>query len=297
MATNELQAMQSRIRRVSWMSPETKAAALKKLANVEIMVGYPDHWRDYSGLTIDSGDLYGNLERSAAFEWRHHLSELGRPVDRREWEVPPQTPDAYTTYERLALVFGAGYLQAPFFDPSADLAVNYGAIGGVIGHELTHQFDDQGSGYDWTGKQHNWWTSEDAARFKKEAQKLVQQVDAYEILPGVHINGELTLGENIADLGGLLVALDAYHLALRGRPAPVIAGLTGDQRLFLAWAQMWRKKTREDVIRLRAIADVHAPERFRAIGPTRNVDSWYGTFAVKPGDHYYLPPADRVRIW
>jgi putative endopeptidase len=290
-------AMRARIERADWMSPQTRAEALKKLAALRVKVGYPDRWRSYDGLKIDAGDLYGNLRRSNQFEWRYELGKLDRPVDRDAWLLTPQTVDAYNNPRGNEIVFPAAMLQAPFFDLTADMAVNYGAIGGVIGHEITHGFDDQGRNYDSTGTLRDWWTPQDAQRFQAEAAKLAAQYEAFEPLPGVHINGKLTLGENIADLGGLLLGLDAYHASLGGRPAPVIDGLTGDQRLFLGWAQGWRDRVRDEATRAQLTADPHSPPRFRVDGSVRNIDAWYAAFDVKPGQKLYLAPADRARIW
>jgi putative endopeptidase len=289
-------AMRGRIEKVDWMSPATKAQALEKLDRLNVMVGYPDKWRDYSGLKIDAADLYGDVVRADAFEWAYHAAKLGQQVDKKEWLMTPQEVNAYNEGSRNVIVFPAAILQPPYFDPRADMAVNYGAIGGVIGHEITHGYDDQGRHFDSTGHLRDWWTAEDAARFEAEAKKLADQFDGYEVA-GVHIKGRQTLGENLADVGGLLLGLDAYHASLNGRPAPVIDGLTGDQRVFLGWAQVWRSKQREESLRQRVATDVHSPARFRVIGPTRNVAAWYAAFDVKPGDKYYLKPEDRVRIW
>jgi putative endopeptidase len=289
-------AMRGRIEKVDWMSPATKAQALDKLDRLNVMVGYPDKWRDYSGLKIDADDLSGDVVRANAFDWAYHASKLGHEVDKREWLMNPQEVNAYNEGSRNVIVFPAAILQPPYFDPQADMAVNYGAIGGVIGHEITHGYDDQGRHFDSTGHLRDWWTAQDAERFEAEAKKLADQFDAYEVA-GVHIKGRQTLGENLADVGGLLLGMDAYHASLKGRPAPVIDGLTGEQRVFLGWAQVWRSKQREESLRQRVATDVHSPARFRVIGPTRNVDAWYAAFDVKPGDKYYVKPEDRVRIW
>ncbi len=290
-------ALSARIQAAAWMAPETKAEALKKLAKMDVQVGYPDKWRDYSGLTIDPADLYGDIKRSEAFEWAYQLSDFGKAVDHKKWGMTPQTVNAYNGGLENRIVFPAGILQAPIFDPSADPAVNYGAAGAVIGHEITHGFDDQGRKIDATGALRDWWTAEDAKRFQAEAARFGVQYDGYEPVPGFHVNGKLTMGENIADLGGLLAALDAYHASLGGKPAPVIDGLTGDQRFFLAFAQAWKTKMRDDALKQRIATDPHSPGHFRAIGPTRNIDAWYAAFDVEPGGKYYLAPADRVRIW
>jgi len=279
------------------MAPATKTEALLKLSKMDVQVGYPDKWRDYSSLVIDPADLYGDVERSAAFEWAYQLVDLDKAVDHKKWSMTPQTVNAYNGFEENKIVFPAAILQPPFFDPTADAAVNYGAIGAVIGHEITHGFDDQGRKIDDTGALRDWWTADDAARFQVQAAKYGAQYDTYEGAPGMHINGALTMGENIADLGGLLNALDAYHASLHGAPAPVIDGLSGDQRLFLAFAQVWEEKARPDALKEQMTSDPHSPGKFRAIGPTRNVDAWYAAFGVKPGQTYYLAPEDRARIW
>jgi putative endopeptidase len=297
MVANLKLAMQHRIERADWMAPSTKAAALDKLANLRVKVGYPDKWRDYAALTIDPADLYGDVERASAFAWRHELGKLDQPVDRGQWLMSPQTVDAYNNPRGNEIVFPAAALQPPFFDPNADAAVNYGAIGGVIGHEITHGFDDQGRHFDATGSLRDWWTPADGSRFEAEAAKLVAQYGAFEPVPGMHINGRQTLGENIADLGGLLLALDAYHASLDGKPAPVIGGLSGDQRVLLGWAQGWRDKVRDDATKVMLASDVHSPPRYRVNGPVRNIDTWYSAFKVEPGDKLYLKPEDRARIW
>jgi putative endopeptidase len=290
-------AMKGRIERLDWMSAPTKAKALEKLAAFTVKIGYPDKWRDYSGLTIKPDDLYGNVNRASTFDWDFRLGRLGGPVDRSEWGMTPPTINAYYNPTGNEIVFPAAILQPPFFDPDGDMAINYGAIGGTIGHEMTHGFDDSGRRYDGTGKLTDWWTAEDAAKFEVQAKKLGAQYAAFEVLPGAKINGELTMGENIADLGGLLLALDAYHASLHGQPAPIIDGLTGDQRVFLGWAQVWRGKTRDDALRQQLVSDPHSPEKARVDVPMRNVDAFYQAFGLKPGDGMYLAPEDRVRIW
>ena len=290
-------AMAARIQRVGWMSPATKAQALAKLAKLRVMVGYPDKWRDYSALRIAPDDLYGDVERSSAFEWAWQIGKLKKPVDPKEWQMHPQEVNAYNDPERNVIVFPAAILQAPYFDPKADAAVNYGAIGAIIGHEITHGFDDQGRHYDASGALRDWWTKEDADRFEAETKKLAAQFDALEVAPGLHVNGQLTMGENLADLGGLLMALDAYHASLGGKPAPVIDGLTGDQRLFLAFAQAWRDKQRPDSEKEQVASDPHSPSRFRAEAPERNIDAWYAAFNVGPEQKLYVAPGQRVRIW
>ncbi len=297
LVVNLKKAMSARIDSLAWMSPATKAQAHDKLAKMDVMVGYPEKWRDYSALKLDRGDLYGNLGRSAAFEWAYQLSKVAKPVDKKEWGMTPQTVDAYNGGLENKIVFPAGILQPPFFNPNADPAVNYGAVGAIIGHEIIHGFDDQGRKIDAKGALRDWWTKDDAARFTAEADKLVAQYNGYEPVPGMKINGRLTLGENIADLGGLLLTIDAYHMSLGGKPAPVIDGLTGDQRLLMAFGQSWRGKAREDALKVQIASDPHSPRKFRVIGPTRNIDVWYDAFDVRPGQRYHLKPEDRVRVW
>ncbi|KTE31608.1 MULTISPECIES: M13 family metallopeptidase [unclassified Sphingopyxis] len=290
-------AMGDRIRANSWMAPATKEAALAKLQKMDVMVGYPDKWRDYSGLKIDAADLYGNVQRSGKFEYAYQLGELGKPVDRKKWSMNPQEVNAYNGGLENKIVFPAGILQAPYFSESVDDAVNYGAIGAVIGHEIIHGFDDQGRKIDANGAVRDWWTPEDAAKFDAAAKAFGAQYATYEAAPGAFINPDLTMGENIADLAGLEVAYDAYHRSLGGKPAPVIDGLTGDQRFFLAFAQAWRDKAREDSIKQQVASDPHSPARWRIIGPVRNVDAWYSAFGVGADAKYYLKPEDRTRIW
>ena len=289
--------MSARIQKLEWMAPETKAKALEKLAKFTVKIGYPDAWRDYSALELKDDDLYGNAKRAAAFDWNFRAARLNQPVDRGEWEMTPATINAYYSSTKNEIVFPAAILQPPFFDPEGDAAVNYGGIGGVIGHEITHGFDDQGRKSDGSGRLTDWWTAEDATRFKAEAAKLGAQYAAFQVLPGAYVNPDLTMGENIADLGGLHLALDAYHASLKGRPAPVIDGLTGDQRVFLGWAQVWRGKMREDRQRQMLVVDPHAPLAARVDVPARNIDEFYSAFGVKPGDKMYVAPKDRAHIW
>jgi putative endopeptidase len=290
-------AFRVRLQHNDWMSPETRAKALEKLATFDFQIGAPKKWRNYDALNIRSDDLYGDMERSTAFEWAFWLSHLGHPVDRDQWEMFPQTVNAYNEPLLNEVVFPAAILQPPFFDPSADPAINYGAIGGVIGHEMTHSFDDQGRKHDAQGRLRNWWTKADEDRFNAKAQKYGAQFAAMDIMPGAHINPALTMGENIADLGGLTMALNAYHASLRGKPAPVIDGLSGDQRVFLGWAQVWRGKVREAAARQLLSIDPHSPPKARVNGPMHNLDEWYAAFSVKPGQTLYLKPEDRVKIW
>ena len=290
-------ALAARISKVTWMSEATKAKALEKLSLLNVKVGYPVKWRDYSTLTISPEDIYGDVERSAGFEWMRQVRRLGDPVDRTEWGITPQTVNAYYSPTENEIVFPAAILQPPFFDPKADMAINFGAIGGVIGHEMTHGFDDQGRQFDGTGKLSDWWAPQDAAKFTAQTQRLGAQYSAFEPLAGAHVNGGLTMGENIADLGGLLLGLDAYHVSLKGAPAPLIDGTTGDQRVFLGWAQVWRGKARDDALRQQLVSNPHSPPHERVDGVVRNIDAWYAAFDVKPGDALYVAPDQRVRIW
>ena len=290
-------AMGDRIRSNDWMSARTKEAALEKLARMDVMVGYPDKFRDYSALQIDAGDLYGNAQRAGTFNADYAMADLGKKVDRKKWGMNPQTVNAYNGGLENKIVFPAGILQAPFFDPNADDAVNYGAIGAVIGHEITHGFDDEGRKIDANGAVRDWWAEGDGERFEAQAKIFGAQYAKYEAAPGAFVNPDLTMGENIADFAGLLVAYDGYRKSLNGQEAPVIDGMTGDQRFFLAWANAWRTKAREDAIRQQVTADPHSPDRFRAIGPLRNIEAWYKAFDVKPGDKMYIPPEQRPKLW
>ena len=290
-------ALGNRIPNYDWMSDETQAAALEKLAKFTVKIGYPDKWRDYSALEVRPDDLFGNTERAGQFQWQYQLNRLNDPVDKDEWGMTPQTVNAYYNSANNEIVFPAAILQPPFFDPEADPAVNYGGIGGVIGHEIGHGFDDQGSKSDGDGVLRNWWTPEDKANFEALTARLGAQYDTYEPLPGFFLQGGLTMGENIGDAAGVAVGLEAYHLSLNGQPAPVLDGVTGDQRFFYGWAQVWRTKYRDDAMRQQVTVGPHSPAEFRVIGPLRNVDAWYRAFDVQPGDRYYLTPEDRVRIW
>ena len=297
MVANLQRAMRARIEGADWMSGPTRAEALRKLAQQRVKVGYPAKWKDYSALRIDPADLYGNIQRSGIFNTRFHFDRIGKPVDRDEWMMTPQTVNAYFNPLGNEIVFPAAMLQAPMFDPGADPAVNYGAIGAVIGHEISHGFDDQGRQFDEAGRLRDWWQPADSERFNREAARLAAQYDGFEALPGVKVNGKLTLGENIGDQGGVKLALDAYHVSLGGRPAPVLDGYSGDQRFFLGWAQAWRNKLRPEILRMITVSDPHSPVRFRVDGTLRNIDEWYTAFDVKPGHKLYLEPKDRVRIW
>ena len=290
-------ALKVRIENLTWMTPETKEKAILKLSQYTVKIGYPDKWQDYSKFNPIATDLVGNLQKSSIYQWNRDLAKLDKPVDKTEWGMTPQTVNAYYNPTANEIVFPAAILQPPFFDPGADPAVNYGGIGGVIGHEITHGFDDQGRHYDGKGYLKDWWTAEDSEKFDAQAKKYGEQYDTYEPVPGYHVQGGLTMGENIADLGGNLLGLDAYHLSLKGAESPVLDGFTGDQRVFMGFAQVWRSKYRDEAVKLQVTTDPHSPAVFRVIGPVRNIDAWYKAFNVQPGEKYYLAPEDRVRIW
>ena len=290
-------AYSARIDSAAWMSPETKKQAQAKLAAMVAKIGYTDKWKNYESVTIKPDDLIGNVRGLEAWSWNESLSHLGKPIDRTEWSMTPQTNNAYYSARLNEIVFPAAILQAPYFDPAADAAANYGAIGATIGHEMSHGFDDQGRKSDAAGALRDWWTPADAERYDREADKLVAQFSAYEPLPGTHINGQLTLGENIADLAGLRIAYDAYKLSLGGQDAPVIDGLTGDQRFFLAYAASWKQICRPETERNWLLTDPHSLSEYRVNGIVRNMDEWYAAFDVKEGDGLYLKPQDRVRVW
>jgi putative endopeptidase len=293
---NVIAAMDERIDKLDWMAPETKVKAHEKLAAFTPKIGYPDRWKDYAALTITAGDAFGNNLR--ANQWQHddNIGHLGKPLQRWEWGMTPMTVNAYANFGMVEIVFPAAILQPPFFDPHADPAVNYGGIGAVIGHELSHHFDDQGAKYNKEGRLTDWWTPADVAAFTQRTGALAAQYDVYEPLPGMHVQGELTLGENTADLAGLTVAYDAYQKALGGAPAPVIDGTTGDQRFYLGWAQVWRRNYREANLRQRLLTDPHSPSEQRA-WVVRNLDPWYPAFGATPGQKLFLAPQQRVRIW
>ena len=293
---NLMKAFANRIQALDWMSPSTKAEALKKLTTYQIKVGYPDTPRDYSNVVIRRDDVLGNVRRLAAANWAYYANRSKGPVDKSDWLMSPQTNNAYNGSLR-DIVFPAGILQAPIFDPNADPAINYGAIGAVIGHELTHGFDDQGRTIDAAGALRDWWTPADAAEFKRRAAILGAQYAKFEPVPGVFINPDLTMGENLADLGGLAMALDAYHLSLNGRPAPVLDGLTGDQRVFLGWAQAWAGKATPEEIRRYTTSDPHAFRKYRVNGVVPNIDEWYAAFGIKEGDALFIPQDKRARVW
>jgi putative endopeptidase len=296
---NLIEAYRRDIQALDWMGPETKTKALDKLSKFTPKIGYPDKWRDYSKLEIRRDDLVGNIRRASAFELDRQLAKLGKPVDRSEWLMTPQTVNAYYNPGMNEIVFPAAILQPPFFDMEADDAVNYGGIGAVIGHEIGHGFDDQGSKYDGDGNMNDWWTDADRREFDKRTKMLIEQYDSFEpkLLPGHHVNGAFTVGENIGDLGGLTIAYKAYTIALNGAESPTLDGLTGPQRLFVGWAQVWRTKAREAEAIRRLATDPHSPPEFRCNGVVRNLVEFYDAFGVKEGDKLWLPPEKRVRIW
>jgi putative endopeptidase len=292
-------ALGERIRNLPWMGPETKQQALEKLSHFTVKIGYPTKWRDYSVLRLERGQLVADAARVRRFEWDYRRNRINNPVDHAEWGMFPQTVNAYYNSTKNEIVFPAAILQPPFFDPDADPAVNYGGIGGVIGHEISHGFDDQGRKSDGNGMLRDWWTKEDAEKFEAQAARLGAQYEAYTFpdLPGMHINGRATMGENIGDLGGVLIALDAYHASLKGQPAKEIDGFTGDQRFFLGWGQVWRTLSRPEALRQQLVSDSHSPGQIRSDAPLRNIDAWYETWGIKPGDKQYIAPDERVRIW
>ena len=288
-------ALKQRLETLPWMSESTRSEALRKLANLQVQIGAPARWIDYSGLHLSDGDLFGNVEREKVFDWNRRVSQLQGPWNECDWRFWPQYPTAYT--EDNNLIFTAAMLQPPFFDPAADPAVNYGAVGSVIGHELTHSFDDQGRKEDADSRLRNWWTTEDAAQFQKRADELVVQYSAMQPIPGRQIRGAVTLGENIADLGGVAIAFEAYEQKVSTKPVPLLDGFTGEQRFFLGWAQVWREKWKEDALRKLIATDVHSPGTARVNGVMRNLDSWYTSFAVKPQQYLFLAPSQRAAIW
>ena len=294
---NLLKVFDSSIDHLDWMSADTRAEAKKKISKITVKIGYPDKWRDYGALTIRGDDLVGNLLRAAAFENTRQIQRAGGPVDKSEWQATPQTVNAYYSPSANEIIFPAAILRPPFFDPTADDAVNYGSIGSAIGHEISHGFDDSGRQFDGDGNLRDWWTADDGAKFKQRAGVVVKQFSGYTVLDDRHVNGELTLGENIGDLSGLAVAFRAYKLSLGGKPAPEIDGFSGEQRFFLGWAQVWRRKYRDEELLKRTLTDPHSPSEFRTNGPTSNIDSFYEAFGVKETDRMYRPPGERVKIW
>jgi putative endopeptidase len=296
MVKNLVTAFGQRIDHLDWMAPQTKVKAKEKLATLKVAVGYPDKWRDYSGLKVVRGDAFGNFARSEEFEYQRNLAKLGKPMDRSEWAMTPQLVNAVNLPVMNALNFPAAILQPPYFDPDRPAVMDYGAIGATIGHEISHSFDDEGALFDASGRLHNWWTKEDLAHFQASAARLAAQYSAYHPFPDLAVNGKQTLSENIADVAGLTVTYEAYRISLNGKSAPVFQGLTPDQQFFLSFAQSWREKIREPALRQRIIADGHAPDEYRA-DTVRNLDAWYPAFDVKPGQALYLAPQDRVHMW
>ena len=296
MVRNLVAAFAVRIDRLDWMAPQTRAKAKEKLATLKVGVGYPDHWRDFSGLEVVRGDAFGNARRAQLFDYHWNLGKLGRPVDRGEWVMNAQLVNAVNLPAMNALNFPAAILQPPNFDPKRDPVMDYGAIGAVIGHEISHSFDDQGALFDANGRLQNWWTKEDFAHFEAAGQRLIEQFNAYRPFPDVSVNGRQTLSENIADVAGLAVSLDAWRLTLHGGAAPTAGGFSGEQLFFLSYAQAWRRKYREPELRRRLVTDSHAPAQYRA-ATVRNLDAWYEAFKVVPGQKLYLAPGDRVRVW
>jgi len=296
MVRNELAAFAERIDKLQWMAPQAKAKAKEKLKALKVGVGYPDKWRDYSGLQVIAGDALGNAQRAELFELQRNLARFGQPVDRGEWVMNPQLVNAVNLPAMNALNFPAAILQPPYFDPARPAVMDYGATGATIGHEISHSFDDEGALFDASGRLKNWWTEEDFAHFKASSEKLIAQYDGYRPFTDAHVNGRLTVSENIADVAGLAAAYDAYRLSLGGKEAPTVQGLTGDQQFFVSFAQSWRNKIREPAARQRLVTDGHAPAEFRA-DTVRNQDAWYQAFSVQPGQKLYLAPEERVRVW
>lgn len=297
MIKNLIKGFEVSINELEWMTPETKVAAQEKLAKFTYKIGYPDKWKDYTALDIEANDLVGNYQRYAQFEYQGMLAKLGQPIDRTEWHMTPQTVNAYYSPVMNEIVFPAAILQPPFFNMDADDAINYGGIGAVIGHEISHGFDDQGAKYDGDGNLRDWWSDKDREEFEKRAAQLSAQYSGYEALPGKFVNGDLTLGENIGDLGGLTVASRAYMMSLNGKPSPVLDGFTGEQRLFIGWSQVWRRNYRDEELSRRLMTDPHSPSHFRAMGTPRNISAFYEAFDLKDSDQMFLKESDRVKIW
>jgi putative endopeptidase len=290
-------AFKDGIDNLEWMDDKTKVEAQDKLAKFNPKIGYPDEWTDYTDLSVDRSDLIGTVKSAYKWSWNNEIKKLGGPIDRNEWGMNPQTVNAYYRPDLNEIVFPAGILQAPFFDAAADPAVNYGGIGAVIGHEMGHGFDDQGRKTDGDGQQRDWWTEKDGEAFEARSMALVSQYNSFEPLPGEFINGQFTLGENIGDLTGLTMGYSAYKKSLNGEEAPIIDGMTGDQRFFLSYGQIWQRKFRDEALRNRLKSDPHSPGEYRANGIVRNFDKWYEAFNVQPGDALYLAPEERVKIW
>ena len=297
LVNNLLKAYEESIKTLDWMSPETKKQALVKISKFTPKIGYPDTWRDYGALKVKKNDLYGNSLRATEFEYNRTIGKLGKPVDRKEWGMTPQTVNAYYNPTMNEIVFPAAILQPPYFDMEAEDAVNYGGIGAVIGHEIGHGFDDQGATFDGDGVLRNWWTPKDLSEFKKRTNALVAQYNSFKVFPDLTVNGTFTLGENIGDLGGLSIAMKAYKASLEGKPAPVMDGFTGEQRVLIGWAQAWLNKANDQSLRNQVGTDPHSPATFRVNGVVRNIPEFYEAFKVKPGDSLYLAPKDRVKIW
>jgi putative endopeptidase len=297
LVANLRKAFEIRINRLDWMSAETKQKALAKLYAFTPKIGYPDKWKDYEGLEISANSFYQNMRNAGAWGFQENISQIGKPVDRSRWGMTPPTVNAYYSPVMNEIVFPAGILQFPFFDAKADDAINYGGIGAVIGHEMSHGFDDSGSQYDKDGTLRNWWTKEDLAKFKAKTEQLGKQFDAYTVLDTIHVNGKLTMGENIGDLGGLNMAYEAFKMTKQGKSNAKIDGFTPDQRFFLAWAQVWRSKSLPETVANLVQTDPHSPNEFRTIGAPVNMDAWYKAFDVKPGDKLYKKPEDRIKIW
>lgn len=297
MVENLLKAYEESIKTLDWMGPETKKEALDKISKFTPKIGYPDKWRDYTALKVVKNDLSGNQRRGTQFLYQRMINKLGAPVDRTEWSMTPQTVNAYYNPLLNEIVFPAAFLQPPFFDMNAEDAVNYGGVGATIGHEIGHGFDDQGSAFDGNGMMRNWWTAKDLAEFKKRTGTLIAQYNAFKVFPDLNVNGEFTQGENIGDLGGLSIALQAYKTSLKGKPAPVMDGFTGEQRVFIGYGQSWQEKSTEELLRRMVNTDPHAPPAFRVNGVVRNIPEFYSAFKVKPGDSLYLAPEKRVKIW
>lgn len=297
LVANMKEVLGERIKRLDWMSPETKERALKKLAAFTVKIGYPDQWQDYKGIDIERDDYSGNLKRISKWRYDYNIAQLNKPVDKKRWGMTPPTVNAYYNPVNNEIVFPAGILQFPFFDFGADDAVNYGGIAAVIGHEMTHGFDDQGRQYDADGTLRDWWTKEDAAKFKERADKVVEQYNQFTVLDTLHVNGKLTLGENLADLGGLNIAYEAFKRTKEGKSNVKIDGFTPDQRFFLSWAQVWRGSQRPEAAAQRILTDPHSPEEYRTNAPLTNIDAWYKAFDIKPGNKLYKKPEDRIKVW
>jgi endothelin-converting enzyme/putative endopeptidase len=296
MVTNIIAVFRKRIDALTWMDPKTKAEAQAKLTTLYVGIGYPETWRDYSAYEVKADDIFGNIWRGSLFDYHHDVARLGLPVDRKEWSMTPQTVNAVNLPLQNALNFPAAILQPPFYDPQAPAAANYGAIGSVIGHEISHTFDTEGSAFDSKGRVRNWWTPADLAHFEASTAKLAAQYDTYKPFPDIAVNGKQTLGENIADVAGLSAAYDGYHASLAGKTAPTQDGFSGDQQFFIAFGQNYASKGREAALRQQVMTDPHSPAQFRA-ATVRNIDSWYSAFNVQAGEKLYLAPSDRVQIW